>query len=63
MGRKTNTPNREIVKNNPGAPALSSVSLLPSIQDPNVAAQWNPLGNGLLSPLTIWSDSPEIVTW
>lgn len=63
MGRKTDTPNREIVTNNPGAPAPSSVSVLPSIQDPNVAAQWDPPGNGLLSPPTIRSDSPEIVTW
>ena len=39
MDRKTDPPNREIVKNNPGAPTPSSVSVLPSIQPPNVAAQ------------------------
>lgn len=39
MGRKTDPPNRAIVKNNPGAPAPSSVSVLPSFQPPNVAAQ------------------------
>ena len=39
MGRKTDPPNREIVKNNPGAPAPSSVSVLPSFQPLNVAAQ------------------------
>lgn len=39
MGRKTDTPDRKIVKNNLGAPIPSSVSVLPSIQDPHVGAQ------------------------